>query len=189
MQDSLQFYFDAIEKQRLWFLEQQERIPNIYWTEHPLSGNASSKSAGEWSFGQVIEHLVLVERQLIPAIQAASERKPATNLTEKLKGKFKRRMVKFVLRNGIKVAVPSTRVEPHSEVSAAELERLFTEWTSLRQTLLQRLREKTDISSLFVFEHPVSGPLDIGETMDFLGDHLQYHQKRLTAEYGSVLKA
>jgi hypothetical protein len=171
MLDTLQKHFDAIETHRAWFTEQTNHLTPEAATTAP--------NEGEWSLRDILEHLILSERFLIPAIEAATNPKPTANIADKLKA----RVVKGILRNGVKVPVPTERVEPRGSESVAEL---LAEWARLRERLEKALAAKTE-ANLLVFEHPAAGPMDIAETVEFIGLHLQYHTVRFKHEYKQQL--
>jgi hypothetical protein len=168
MQESLQIHFDKIESQRAWFIEQKDNIPAEYLTKGPQED--------EWSLTQIIEHLVITEGLLIPAIQKASTIKPPVSAEQTKQW----RTVKVIMKSGTKVPVPTERVEPKS---LENLETLLAEWETLRENLKQILQTKTE-TNLLVFPHPVAGPLDIAETLEFLSLHLHYHTLRFKKEFG-----
>jgi DinB superfamily len=171
MQESLKIYFDKIESQRAWFAEQKGNIPTEYLTQGPKED--------EWSLTQIIEHLVITERLLIPAIENATVIKPPASPEETRQW----RTVKVIMKSGTKVPVPIERVEPKS---VENLEDLLAEWEMLRKNLKTILSAKTD-TNLLVFPHPVAGPLDIAETLEFLSLHLRYHTIRFQKEFGHLL--
>jgi len=126
----------------------------------------------EWSVAQHVEHLVLVERGVfIPMARAKDPMPPRTADDE-----GRRRLVSTMLRRAVKVPVPAEEVEPSA---TPDPQALMEEWEKLRAKFRARLEAKPPSSDVLVFVHPVAGALNAGESLEFLADHLQYHQKRV----------
>ena len=131
---------------------------------------------GEWSYAQVLEHLLLAERPVATRFSGSLSPLPKRGLPSW----FKRRGVSFVLRQGIKVPVPSDDFMPRGAVGCEEL---LEEWSDLRNELGSQLTKLSSdsVEGKVVVKHPVAGPLNTVETLTLLGDHLQYHLVRLRA--------
>ena len=130
--------------------------------------------AGKWSILEIIEHLVLAERavlQGLPELSRLSARE------RKLKHRFAYLIVMFVLRYGIPVQVPSPEMVPQGDRSLGELRRLWNE----NQDWLGKYIRGLDQNGLrrAVFEHPVAGPLTVGQAVHMDQIHLDTHVRQI----------
>lgn len=128
-------------------------------------------AADEWSLAQHIEHLIIVERATLMLWTRASEPMPKRTPVQHLK----RRMVKSIMRRAIKVPVPTRDAEPSPQ---PDVSALLADWDKLRTKFAGRL-DKAPAPDVVVFPHPVAGPLNAFESLEFLADHMLYHQKRV----------
>lgn len=152
-----------LEEGKSWFVSQLEfRSPEE--AIRPLGRD-------EWSLAQHIEHLMIVERATLLQWTRASDPMPKRTPVQQLK----RRMVRSIMRRGIKVPVPTKEAEPSS---TPDVQTLLADWDKLRVKFQGRL-EKAPSPNVVVFPHPVAGPLNARESLEFLADHMQYHQKRV----------
>lgn len=138
-----------------------------------LGTEAALKPLGpdEWSLAQHIEHLIIVERGVLIRWARADEPMPKRTPVQHLK----RRMVGTVMRRAIKVPVPTKEAEPSD---APDVLALPDEWNKVRVKLRSRL-DKSPSLDVIVFPHPVAGPLNAEEALEFLANHMLYHQKRV----------
>lgn len=125
----------------------------------------------EWSLAQHVEHLIIVERATLMLWTRASEPMPKRTPVQHLK----RRMVKSIMRRAIKVPVPTKEAEPSAQ---PDVSALIADWDKLRTKFAGRL-DKAPAPDVVVFPHPVAGPLNALESLEFLADHMLYHQKRV----------
>ncbi len=127
-----------------------------------------------WSILQVAQHLVLAERAILQPGTPMARRTPDPR-------KFKTRLFYFVvllvLRLGIRVDVPSTNMVPDGQTSIDELD---SQWEQTR-AWLQREIEVEDDSTLreSYFRHPISGPMDLSQTLTLGLVHFESHWRKL----------
>jgi hypothetical protein len=127
-----------------------------------------NRPPNEWSLMELIEHLILAEEKLLDLIINSDKQMDKRTL----KDFFMRKIVSFVMSNGVKVPVPSKNVEPIGNLSKEKLiNRCFDLDRKLDFINIQNL-------SLYCFTHPIAGPLTAIETLEFISLHLTYHLKR-----------
>ena len=86
-------------------------------------------------------------------------------------------MVIKVLEKDIPVEVPLPELEPTGVVS---LDDLIVRWEAARTGLRQAM-EKIPSETLTapICRHPVAGPIDARETIEFLAVHLDHHLRQI----------
>jgi uncharacterized damage-inducible protein DinB len=164
MLSELQSRFDLIEGHKRWFVAHAENLG--------LEQAGKRVREDEWSLAEVIEHLIIAERNFTPGFEAAKESKSS----DPFPAQMKRKVVMFVLSNGIKVPTPNDRVIPKGEDS---LDKLLPEWDGLRERMRATLASRNQNElGLVAFNHPRAGDLTFTEALDFLNAHFIYHRKR-----------
>ncbi len=141
-----------------------------------LSGEVISFKAGpdKWSIVEVIEHLVLVE---IDFFQQLSTNFGASTLDPKSRTPEKYQTVIKVMTRDIPVDVPDKRMEPQGCLT---LDELLNQWLDVRKKLQRLLSEtKSDNRDEPVYRHPYGGPLDIGESLNFIDVHFDNHMRQI----------
>ena len=158
---SLSTTLDHMTTDRDWFLALAAREdPHI-----PLGED-------EWSLAQTIEHLVLVERGFLAGIMRAKDPLPErTPEQAELRAK-----VNAWLRSGEKYEVPVSGVDPGPQ---PDLEALLADWTKVRERLHARIENGLPGDDVLVAVHPIAGPLNAPEALEFLAYHLVYHRVRV----------
>ncbi len=163
MLPSLQKPYDRMEKSRLRILQ--------------LTGDLSETQAhaspgpGEWSVVQVLEHMVIIERRVLEAVQkqiAGSNLRPAG-----LKARFRIILLKLALRFRKKIKAPAILPEPAGDRSLAEWQR---EWEKSRQQWHKMLGNVPEtLLDKAVFKHPLAGYFTLAQTLDFITEHTRHH--------------
>ena len=141
-----------------------------------LSGEVLSFKAGpdKWSIVEVIEHLVMVEKDFL---QQLSINFGASTLDPKSRTPEKYQTVIKVMTRDIPVDVPDKRMEPHGRLT---LDELLNQWVDIRKKLQGLLSEmKSDNRDDPVYRHPYGGPLDIGESLNFIDVHFDNHMRHI----------
>jgi uncharacterized damage-inducible protein DinB len=160
----LQQRYEALEELREGVLREVRGLSPAQRTFQP--------APDAWSAVQVIQHLLLAERESVRFLK--SGREPGRR-------SFKHRIlhvgVRLVLASGLRVKAPSERVLPQEDLSLEELE---AAWQETRQELLEYLGGvPADRLKRQVFRHPIAGPLDIEQALDFFSNHLRHHRRQL----------
>jgi hypothetical protein len=166
MLPDVQSRFSALERMRQALLDQL----------HPLTAAQLRIRPGpdRWSVLEAVEHVVLSEEGLLREM-LCNGRLPDSGLPPRDPQKFE--LVLGVLSQDIPVDVPVEEVAPSGGVPLEELKR---RWESLRT----RLRERLDNIGRRnrrrpVCLHPIAGPLDARETLEFMKVHCDGHRRQV----------
>ena len=127
-----------------------------------------------WSVNQVAHHLLLVQSISVGVMEKNRGRQSARR---NLRQRLGRIGVAMVLGLGIKVRNPAPPTTPDPEITFEELEPRWSE----ERARFGGLVASMDDASLGEagFKHPISGPLTVGESLDFLACHLEHHLKQI----------
>jgi uncharacterized damage-inducible protein DinB len=173
MLPELESSFSSIESKKKWFVDRAN--------EMGAEKAGQRVQTEEWSLTEVIEHLVIAERNFTAGFEGSG----SEQVQDSFKLKIRRRVILFVLRNAIKVPTPSVRVIPKGQEG---LDSLLPEWDNLRSRLKVCLDEKkSDQLGNLTFKHPRAGDLDALNALAFLENHMTYHQKRAVKVFGVKL--
>lgn len=158
--------FHRMETLKAWFIAQVASMGDER-ASLPLGDD-------EWSLAQVIEHLIFVER----AILVSFARSKATMPPKTAESTAKMEQYRAMLASGQKYDVPTKSVEPSS---APDLVTLLEDWEKLRAKMHAKI-ENGDLphADILIFDHPIGGAMNAEESLAFLGDHLVYHQSRVS---------
>ncbi len=156
----------AFDQKRRALLDEMEALDSAELVAKPL--------ADKWSILEIIEHLVVSERAVLQGLPESSrlrERK------RRLKHRFTYLIVMFVLRARIHVKVPSPAMVPRGNRTLGELRRLWDE----NQEWLRAYTARLDREGFrrAVFEHPVAGPLAVGQAVHMDQFHLDTHIRQI----------
>ena len=127
-----------------------------------------------WSLLQVLEHLVIAERDVLRGLPDLAEVPPGRRHR---KWFLSYPLTLFILRSGFTVPVPSPAMEPGGDRSWEELRDLWAEGAAWLKTYVARLTPAEARNAPFV--HPVTGPLPVKQTLKLLKVHFDSHQREL----------
>jgi hypothetical protein len=128
---------------------------------------------GRWSILMVLEHVVIAEEMVLADVQAG--RAGPAGTAPKSKEAF--HMVIKILEKDIPVEVPLPELEPTGTVS---LDDLIVRWEAARTGLRQALGKiPPETLTAPICRHPVAGPMDARETLEFLTVHLDHHLRQI----------
>jgi len=129
---------------------------------------------GRWSILMALEHVVIAEELVLADIQRAGRAGPAGTAPKSPEAFH---MVIKVLEKDIPVEVPLPELEPTGAVS---LEDLIVRWEAARTGLRQALGKiPPETLTTPICRHPVAGPMDARETLEFLAVHLDHHRRQI----------
>lgn len=175
MLPELQERFDAIEDRRRALFERLARVGDEDLRHHP--------SPTSWSLLQVVEHLVLVEGLIVKSMLRADQ--PV--IRRRWWHRIGAILVSIVLTRGFRVPAPSKKVVP---LSNTPLHESGAKWDELRRQLREFLERTTpDSARQLGFRHPVSGPLDLPSSLDFVRAHFDHHMRQIARIEASIRRA
>jgi uncharacterized damage-inducible protein DinB len=129
---------------------------------------------GRWSILMVLEHVVIAEEVVLADIRRAGTAGPAGTAPKSPEAFH---MVIKVLEKDIPVEVPLPELEPTGAVS---LDDLIVRWEAARTGLRQALEKiPPETLTIPICRHPVAGPMDARETLEFLAVHLDHHRRQI----------
>ncbi|TVR54753.1 MAG: DinB family protein [Gemmatimonadales bacterium] len=127
---------------------------------------------GGWSAVQVAQHLMLAEDAFLSALASGAPlaRRPIRDRLGAL-------AVWVVFRLGLRVSIPTSRVDPTPPLPFSQVE---ARWREVGERVDADLRGRLggDLRQAVV-RHPVSGPLDLMELVEFLRSHIRHHRRQL----------
>lgn len=129
---------------------------------------------GKWSILEIVEHLVLAEREVLQNLPEPSgiiERKRT------LKAHFTYPMVMMVLKYGIPVKVPSRGMIPRGTSSLAALRRQWDESQQWLRSYVGGLDRQG--AERAIFQHPVAGPLNVAQAVHMGRLHVATHARQI----------
>lgn len=156
----------SIERKRVAHLDQVATLEPSLVVAHPLPG--------KWSIREIIEHLVLAEREVVGDFSRLSDLVERPRTPE---NRIKYLVVMFVLRYGIPVRTPSTAMVPTGERSLAELRATWDEHHRLLRSFVGGLDRGGARRALF--RHPIAGPITVSQGIRMLDVHLDTHIRQI----------
>ena len=131
-------------------------------------------AADRWSIVEVIEHLVVVEENMLEQLTGATSTTPLDPQDRSAK---KYHIVIKVMTRDIPADVPDESMEPHGRFSLAEL---LGRWDDIRQKTRAYVNgiDPEEADNL-VYRHPFAGPLDMAETLGFIDVHFDNHMRHI----------
>jgi len=162
----LQQRLRALDERRRALLDEVEALSADRLTARPLPG--------KWSILEIVEHLVLAERDVLQNLPEPSQ---LVGRKRDLKARISYPMVVFVLKYGIPVEVPSPRMVPTGHASLAGLRREWDESQRWLRSYVDGLDEHGFGSAVFV--HPVTGPLTVAQAIRLDQVHVETHARQI----------
>ncbi|MBI5580058.1 MAG: DinB family protein [Deltaproteobacteria bacterium] len=159
----LKIRYDALEAKR----------QSIFTLLYGLNADQTTFRDGpsRWSILMVLEHAVIAEEMVLADIRRADTEGTAPKSPEAF------HMVIKAFEKDIPVEVPLPELEPTGGVL---LDELIVRWEAARTGLRQALM-KIPLETLRapICHHPVAGPMDARETLEFLAGHLDHHLRQI----------
>jgi hypothetical protein len=166
MHDQLQRALQAVDKSRCALLDELEVLGSKTLVAKPLPG--------KWSILEIVEHLVLAEREVLQNLPDPSE---LVEVRRSAKTHFTYPMVMMVLRWGIPVKAPSPGMIPTGTSSFAALRRQWDESQQWLRAYVAGLDQ--DGIGRAVFQHPVAGPLNVQQAVHMDQLHITTHTRQI----------
>lgn len=132
---------------------------------------AQRPTEGEWSVGEIVHHLCLVEDRVIKELESAIARPPQ-------RVGFLRRLIptSIVSVRAIRVKAPKAMNPLDAPAKEVAIENFYRTRSNLKALCATHGNER--FRSL-VFKHPVLGDIDGVATVSFIGYHEQRHYKQI----------
>jgi hypothetical protein len=166
MRERLQQSLRALDERRGALLDEVDALSAERLTAKPLPG--------KWSILEIVEHLVLAERDVLQNLPEPSQ---LVDRPRRLRARVGYPLVMFVLKHGIPAKVPSPRMVPTGSASLAALRRQWDENYQWLWTYVDGL-ERDDFGRA-VFEHPIAGPLTVEQAIRMDLVHLDTHTREI----------
>jgi len=132
-----------------------------------------------WSMLDILEHLVLAERDVFGDLSTAGARQPQRR---RVRDHVSFVVVMAVLRFGIPVKAPSRGMLP---TGARTLDDLRQSWEEHHRQLRALIDGGTRaVTGGAIFRHPVAGPLTMRQALAMLEVHLDRHRRQILALEG-----
>ena len=166
MREELQKRLDQLDKQRRALLEELERL-----TAEQM---AFSPGPGKWSILEVIEHLVISEREIFNCVPEQPQKGQGIS---RLRNHISYILVVVILKLGLPVPVVSHEMEPEGGSSLNELHQQWDENHLWLRSFLEEMA--TEDLERAVFCHPVAGPLTLVQAIHMDRLHLNTHLRQI----------
>jgi hypothetical protein len=127
-----------------------------------------------WSPLQIIEHLILSEREVLHFPAPFSEREGER---QRLRNHLGRMMVTVVLKTRIPVPVPEQAMAPKGKTPLHRTRRMALETHDWLDAEISTASAETLSAPLF--HHPVAGPLTLNQALDMNRLHIAAHLRQL----------
>ena len=169
MRSGLAVRLSALDRGIARLIEQAERLgPTVRYRRI---------GPGRWCPLELVEHLVLVHEGTGAVLRRTPIRLP--------RGRHpswgRPMLLGIVLRSPLRIRAPVASVLP-APGGPQPLEMLVDRWRQAQESIREALeRNGRAWGDGPVFRHPIAGWLDAAETLQFLLDHLEHHERQLTA--------
>jgi DinB superfamily len=166
MPTGLQKRLQALDERRCALLDQVEALSAERLVARPLPG--------KWSILEIVEHLVLAEREVLQNLPEPPE---LVERKRTLKAHLAYPLVMVVLKWGIPAKVPSPRMIPTGNTSLATLR---CQWDENHQWLRSYIGGlDQDGLDRAVFRHPIAGPMTVAQTVHMGQLHVATHARQI----------
>lgn len=166
MHPTLAPHVDALERRTADFLARLEALSP--------EARAFRPHADHWSLDQVAQHLWLVERGALHILVTRADKPP---LRAGLLDGVRAAVLRWGLRRGIRIKAPVEAIQPKAAMSLAQVKGELTKTLAQLRAHLDavpadRLRNR-------IFRHPIGGPMDYAESLEFLVKHHDHHMRQV----------
>ncbi|MBW7467906.1 putative damage-inducible protein DinB [Pontibacter aydingkolensis] len=177
MNPRLEIKYLNLEKSRNRLLDVLEGLDDDILNTPPAEG--------KWSINQIIYHLIEVEK-LTTGYVANKLQKKESLVTSSFTHSFKSLLLKLALRSGRKYKAPAVVADVPDTVM---LHKMRQHWDDTRFKLEDVLNEVPgELMDKCLFKHPYVGPLSITQTLSFLQDHFDHHERQIQQLMKNLVK-
>ncbi|GAB2952670.1 hypothetical protein GCM10027048_17330 [Hymenobacter coalescens] len=174
MNHRLHLRFEQLERATEQLLNAAESLGERAYT---------APAPGQWSAAHVVHHLVTSEAGIGQYVQhklLEQDQLAQGDFAMKLRATLLRVLLRLP---GFKFKAPSRLADltPADAAQLPPLAEMRRQWASARRQLEQLLNEyPSRLTHRAIFKHPRVGMLTIGQTLDFMLDHVLHHRQQLT---------
>ena len=164
MLPSLARAYRRLEVQKAELLAALENI-----TDERLAYKPSPES---WSALEIVDHLIKTERGIMQQVPARLEKACSVPVRDRLRGT----LVTCLFRTPIRVKVPTAASAAIVPSGRLDLPSLNARWAESRRSTSSILEQVPRLPlRLAAFRHPVTGWMDLPQTLRFLSAHITHH--------------
>lgn len=129
----------------------------------------------KWSITQIVFHVVKAEQ--LSVISINKEIRNTNSSRAGISAFVRSSLLKYALMSPIKFKAPAIMGNIPKEYDIIELK---TKWLTVRNRLHNALGEvDKELGKKYLFTHPYAGKLNIYQTMDFLLQHFNHHNRQI----------
>lgn len=170
----LQADLDRLQREKAALLDELRGWPPDRLALRPAEGS--------WSALEVLDHLVLTEREITAAVRAGAGQPKKIGVRDRLGFLMVERV--FLTERRVKVPKAVTTVLPGKDL---ELARISERWDADRGELAHVLEGCSRLTAQDgVFRHPVAGMMTIGQVLRFFSVHIVHHRFQLARIQASL---
>ena len=178
MNPKLEMKYLSLEKSRNRLLDELEGLDDELLNLPP--------AAGKWSINQIIYHLIEVEKVTTGYVNNKLQKQENLGASS-FSNSFKSMLLKLALRSGRKYKAPAVVA---NVPETGMLHKLRQQWDDTRFKLEDVLNEITpQHMDKCLFKHPFVGPLSINQTLAFLQDHFEHHERQIQQLKRSLVRS
>ncbi len=169
MNSKIKLQFNKLEELKTNLLDQLSKLSDQEINFKP--------EPDQWSLGQVMFHLYLVEQRIVEYISKKSQ--DADNLEKTgVKEAWRNSLLHLLLKLPLKFKAPKVVVDAMPD--SINMKQLANDWELNRNGLEELLNKQQDKHlHLKIFKHPRVGYINMFQTMSFIYAHHQHHLKQI----------
>ena len=169
MIDTLQDKYLLLEEKRKKLYELLETLDEKQLNFRPAED--------KWSITQIVFHLVKAEQ--LSVISINKEIRNTNSRRAGVSSFVRSSLLKYALMSPLKFKAPAIMGNIPKEYDINELK---TKWITVRKKLHTALGDvDTELGKRYLFTHPYAGKMNIYQTMDFLVQHFNHHNRQIKA--------
>jgi hypothetical protein len=166
MRTEVRRQIEALNRRRRALLDELETLPR--------EKLAYKSASNRWSLLQIVEHLVLAEREVLGHPSNGHKR---AAVKRGLRARLAYLLVLLVLRLGLPVPPASPAMVPGERASMAELRWRWDENYRWLSAFVDEVKPDRLVHA--VFRHPIAGPLTLPQVVHIGQLHFDYHRRQI----------
>lgn len=137
----------------------------------------------EWSLQQVLLHIVQIQVGGVTVLGKQIEKLDALH-DSKWKNTYRYILLKLALYSNKKFKAPKVVSNVNNDTSLDEIIRQWNTSFGEIEAMVSNFPKK--YKDKLIFKHPVVGWLNLNQTLGFMIDHLNHHQKQIESLYSQL---